>query len=62
MEEETGSEIDIQGLSGVDKKSVRKSSVMIIMGIIGMISWIIMFSLGILVNSKPYRESTLNLL
>jgi hypothetical protein len=35
-------------------------SVMIIMGITGMLSWIIMFSLGILVNSKPYRDSVLN--
>jgi hypothetical protein len=35
-------------------------SILILMGITGMLSWIIMFSLGILVNSKPYRDSVLN--
>jgi hypothetical protein len=60
MKEETSNDSMIKDQKGVEQKSGKKSSVMIVIGIIGMFSWIIMFSLGILVNSKPYRESTLN--
>jgi hypothetical protein len=33
---------------------------MIIMGILGILSWIGMFSLGLLLNSQPYRDVILN--
>lgn len=34
--------------------------IMIIMGILGTLSWITMFSLGLLLNSQPYRDIILN--
>jgi len=37
-----------------------RSTIIIIMGITAMLSWIIMFSMGMLINSKPYRDGVLN--
>lgn len=34
--------------------------IMILMGILGTLSWITMFSLGLLLNSQPYRDIILN--
>jgi hypothetical protein len=59
MEAEYSNETVVQAPGGGFSKRNR-SSIMIIMGITGTLSWIIMFSLGILINSKPYRDSVLN--
>lgn len=59
MEAEKGNEKVFQK-PGRGWRKRNRSSIMIIMGIMAMLSWIIMFSMGILINSKPYRDGVLN--
>jgi hypothetical protein len=59
MKEEIGAEESIPKLNGEERKYSKKLSVMIFMGILGMLGWILMFGLGLLINSKMYRDSIL---
>ncbi len=60
MEEETTPEQSNDMLIGDAEISRNEYSMMIILGIIGVLSWITMFGLGLLINSQGYRDSVVN--
>jgi hypothetical protein len=60
MNEENTNEKITKSLIEDENYSRKTFSVMIILGITGALGWIIMFSLGLLINSQVYRDSTLN--
>lgn len=57
MKEENSEELPVQKLIRDEIEKKTKLSQIILMGIIGMLGWIGMFSLGLLINSKLYRDS-----
>ena len=59
MQEENNNENIVNTSNGKGKYSINDLSVMIIMGVLGTLGWITMFSLGLLINSEPYRLSIL---
>jgi len=60
MKEGNSNEKTTQTLKGEGDYSRTKFYIMILLGITGAIAWIIMFGLGLLVNSKVYRDGILN--
>jgi hypothetical protein len=59
MKEQNSNGKIVQKLNGKLNNSDTKLLGIIIMGIIGMLGWITMFSLGLLINSKLYRDCIL---
>jgi hypothetical protein len=59
MKEENNNEITNQKPKRKLNNSHSEVSIMILLGITGAIAWIIMFGLGLLVNSQVYRDSIL---
>lgn len=50
---------EMQMLNGRERFSQIEFSLMILFGIIGIFGWITLFSLGLMINSKDYRDSLL---
>jgi hypothetical protein len=60
MKKENSNDKNLKLTDRGEYNSPTSLTVIIIMGITSMLLWIVMFSLGLLINSKPYRDTILS--